>query len=432
MYNKFRKWSRFSAAALLTGSLLLGSLPAAPSAFAATAPVAATPSQIAAHESYRIVAIGDSLTAGYEFGFTESSSPYGYVERVYEQALFRGRAEVVNYGVLGLRVEGLDAWLSAAQGGRAVQTADIAGASADPRAAAILARTASLAEDLRQADLVVLTIGANNFTSLMDIVGKSPEEIAAWRTDTLDAYAASLTASIEKLLELQPAARIVVSDFYSPAPNLAAAGITASQYKLFQETIGLVQERLGEVVAGFDDRGSDVRAAYSAEAFVGKELAMTYIMRRDIHPNQTGYAAIGGAFAETIWGEERRVAPRADGVDISVVVNGREVITVNRPVIKNNRTYLAIKDIADAMQATTVWDAKTKSATIGSGDREVVLQIDGTAMRVNGQQVPIDTPAYLQPMNGEMKTYVPLAVLADGLGFQVVYSAPTKTAFINK
>lgn len=431
MYSNFRKLGKISAAALLTGTLLLGALPAGAGA-APAAPTAVTQNVAADNEPYRIVALGDSLTAGYEFGFTESSVAYGYVERVYEQALFRGRTEVANYGILGLRAEGLDAWVSAARDGRAVLPSAIPGAATDPRAEQIIARTAQLGKDLQQADLVVITIGANNFTALIDMVNKSQEEILTWRSETINQYEASLESVIRTILEVRPEVSIVVSDFYSPVPNSSIAGITHAQYQLFQESIQLIQGRLGEVVQRFSTAGSDVRAAYSAEAFVGKELGMTYIMRRDIHPNQVGYAAIGGAFAQSIWGDERAVAARPEGVGISVVVDRSELITVNRPVLKENRTYLAIKDIADAMKATTVWDGKSKTATIRSGGREVVLQINSSVMRVNGQPVAIDTPAYLQPMNGEMKTYVPLAVLADGLGFQVVYSAPTKTAFINK
>ncbi|MFS0723921.1 stalk domain-containing protein [Paenibacillus sp. 1P07SE] len=433
LYSNIRKLGKISAAILLSCTFVIGALPASGAAAAANAaPPSAAAQSSAVHEPYRIVAIGDSLTAGYELGFTEDSKPYGYVERIYEQALFRGRTEVANYGILGLRTEGLDAWLAAARDGREITPAEIAGAAVDPRADAIVKSTAQLGRDLQQADLVVITIGANNFTELMDQMNQSREAIDSWRTAALDAYEASLESAVRTLLEIRPEASIVVSDFYSPVPNLPIAGITAAQYQLFQDTIGLIKERLASVVQRFETAGSDVRAAYSADAFVGKEASMTYIIRRDIHPNQTGYAAIGGAFALSIWGDERQVAPRAEGVSISVVVDGSEMLTVNRPVLKQDRTYLAIKDIADAMKATTVWDAKAKTATIRSGSREVVLQIDSAVMHVNGQPVAIDTPAYLQPMNGEMKTYVPLAVLADGLGFQVVYSANTKTAFINR
>lgn len=70
--------------------------------------IAAKPAQAAeAVDDYLIVALGDSITAGYEPGMTEQSVPYGFVERLREQGLFHERTSAVNYGILGLTSEGL-------------------------------------------------------------------------------------------------------------------------------------------------------------------------------------------------------------------------------------------------------------------------------------------------------------------------------------
>ncbi|MNL89948.1 hypothetical protein D3C87_2206180 [compost metagenome] len=52
-------------------------------------------------------------------------------------------------------------------------------------------------------------------------------------------------------------------------------------------------------------------------------------------------------------------------------------------------------------------------------------------MAVNGQKVQVVGPAFLQKSGKEVKTYLPLAALASGLGFDVQYSAQLRTAFIN-
>ncbi|GJM76153.1 hypothetical protein HMSSN036_83690 [Paenibacillus macerans] len=41
-------------------------------------------------------------------------------------------------------------------------------------------------------------------------------------------------------------------------------------------------------------------------------------------------------------------------------------------------------------------------------------------------------PAFLQTIGGEHKTYVPLTLLAQGLGLDVQYSAKMKTVFVNE
>jgi hypothetical protein len=92
---------------------------------------------------------------------------------------------------------------------------------------------------------------------------------------------------------------------------------------------------------------------------------------------------------------------------------------------------VAIQDIVNAVGATTKWENKTSSATITYGDKTVVVTIGKKFVKVNGTNVPIDTPAFLHKVGKEDKTYVPLAVIASGLGFDVQYSAKQRTAFIN-
>ncbi|MBD2848558.1 hypothetical protein IDH44_25550, partial [Paenibacillus sp. IB182496] len=115
MSGKFRKWSPALGAIALSAALLAPlTAPATAAPQTGAQPPAAARAEAIAPQTYRIVGIGDSLTAGYEHGFTLDSVPYGYVERVYEQALFRGRSSYVNYGLLGLRAGGLARWLDAA------------------------------------------------------------------------------------------------------------------------------------------------------------------------------------------------------------------------------------------------------------------------------------------------------------------------------
>ena len=97
MYSKFRKITAQGMTLALIMLLL-----------ASQTVLAASNTNVASQgAAYKIIAIGDSVTAGYEHGFTEQSNPYGFAEHVYEQALFHGlRTEYANYGVLGLRTDG--------------------------------------------------------------------------------------------------------------------------------------------------------------------------------------------------------------------------------------------------------------------------------------------------------------------------------------
>jgi hypothetical protein len=138
------------------------------------------------------------------------------------------------------------------------------------------------------------------------------------------------------------------------------------------------------------------------------------------------------AFAEAIWGEYRQISPREPGVPLTVVVDGKELNTPYKPVVVQGRTFVAIKDIVLAMGATLHWDAKTETATILYNGIESKLKIGSSTMYVNKQSVAVDVPAFLHTVGKEKKTYVPLAVLAQGLGFDVQYRSKIRTVFVNR
>ncbi|WP_165867356.1 stalk domain-containing protein [Paenibacillus pinisoli] len=446
MYSKLRNvWNRAAIAATVAGCLTFSV-----AASAAQAPAAA-PS-----DTYDIVVLGDSLAAGYQLGFTEASVPYGYAEHVYEQALFQGlRAEYTNYGIIGLRSEGLSKWLDAAAKGQAVKEADIQPGLIDPRAAAMFGKTQELAQDLKDAELVLITIGGNDFLWMLNDLGvetafnqlpaDKQTQLKSQLDTLLEGFEKQLKTSLDTIQKLQPKAEIVIANQYLPiyiqfreektyfVPDSTAKFLTDGQARLL--------ETLQAVVADYSKQGLNVKIADASAAIEKDALKFTSIRasdeqgnpKPDIHPTAAGYAALGKSFSEPLWGAYKTVKPRKANVPISIVVGGKEVITDYAPVIKKGRTFLSLREVTEALGAELQWNAATSTATITLEDRTVAITVGATTISVNGKSVPLNAePAYLQQFSGEKKTYVPLAALSDGLGFQVVYRDTLKTAFINR
>ncbi|MCR2806131.1 stalk domain-containing protein [Paenibacillus soyae] len=444
MYSKLRKTAGIAVAAAVVASCLTQG------AALSAAETAATP------ETYDIVALGDSLAAGYEHGFTAESVPYGFVEHVYEQALFQGlRAEYENYGVIGLKSEGLSKWVAAAAAGEASVGKDsIQPGLSDPRADQIFAQTAQLKKDLQEAELVLIAIGGNDFLSLIKNLqnGDSPaayEDMApadqqALQTaldSLLSGYEQQLKATIEEVRKLQPNAQIVVANQYLPIPFAKIKGevmyyIPQSTAEFLVDGQAKLLEILEDVIGEFEAEQVDIKMADAAAAIEKNVLIYTNVGKKgeeqDVHPTRDGYAAMGKAFAEAIFGEFKTVSKKPAGVPISVVVNGKELKTSYTPRVKNGRTFVAIADITDAIGAARTWDAKTNTATIKLKNRTVELTIGAKTIKVDGKTVPLNAePAYFEQFPGEKKTYVPLAALSEGLGLQVEYREILDTAFIN-
>ncbi|MHA7965783.1 stalk domain-containing protein [Paenibacillus sp. CAU 1782] len=448
MYSNLRKTLKKAGVVMIAAACLLTTSAVYGASNAAKAP--------APGQNYDIVVLGDSLAAGYQKGFTADSVPYGFAEHVYEQALIRGyRANYDNYGILGLRTGPLNKWLSEAAQGKTSTVAGIQPDVVDPRASAILARSAALKEDLTEADLVLVSIGGNDFLAMVEALDASTpfKDLSADKKNALQqdidqriqSYKSELNGILNTVHTLQPNAEIVVANQYLPVPFLTFNDtvtylIDQSTALFLKEGQAKLNSEVSSVVKDLKAQGVNISIADAASAIEKNILGFTSISATgadgkpepDIHPTEKGYAELGKAYATAVWGSYATLQPRKSGVPISVVVGGKEVVTKYDPLIKQGRTFLALSTVIEALGADLKWDAKSSTATISTGGRTVSITIGASTIIVDGKKVPLNAePAYLEQFPGEKKTYVPLAALSEGLGFQVVYRASLKAAFIN-
>ncbi|MFD0589842.1 stalk domain-containing protein [Paenibacillus sp. GCM10027627] len=449
MYSNLRKTlGRAAAAAVIAGCLLQAT---SVSLVKAEAPAAG------ASSSYDIVVLGDSIAAGYEHGFTEKSVPYGFGEHVYEQALFQGyRAEYSNFGILGLKSEGLSKWLLAAEAGKTVTKSDIQASLADPRAESFFKATDKLGSEMREAELVLVSIGGNDFLQLLAKMNANTDfaaspkaaqdELSVFFSDLIANYAKQLDSTFAAIQKLQPKAEVVIANQYLPVPFLTVNGqitylIPNSTAQFLVNGQKNLLAQLQDVVSKYAKQGLDVKIADAASAIEKSILSYTSINATDSegkpdpdsHPTRAGYAQLGAAYTEPLWGAYKKVQERKPNVPISVVVGGKEIVTKYAPTIRKGRTFISIADITDAIGAKRTWNAKTQTASIQLDGRTVDITIGAKTIRIDGKTVPLNAdPAFLNQFPGEKKTYIPLAALSEGLGLQVVYRDTLKTAFINR
>ncbi|WP_416292341.1 stalk domain-containing protein [Paenibacillus illinoisensis] len=438
--KRTRTWNNTSAALtafMLAGMMLFAStaLPAhAADTSTSTLPASTTTGAAnvkkdaaAVTKAFRIVTLGDSITVGYEPN--AKGLPYGYVERLQEQGLLHGRTQVDNYGIAGLKSIGLKNFISAINEGKTLTSAAIQPNLPDPRAGQMGANIAAIRESVAGANLVAITIGGNDVSELLGTANTlSDSELEAKVKELLASYTANVSEVINTIHAINPGAQIVIADQYQPMPEVAGKALYA---KLMEASEGFTATIDG-IASQFTAQGMDVKVAHVAKEFIGGEGTMTHMIKdRDFHPNQFGYEAIAKVFAETIWGDYTKLTAPAAGEPMNIIVSGKTLNTPYKPIIRNGKNFVAIQDIVNAVGATTVWDNKTSTATITYGDRKVAVKIGANAVQVNGASVAVDTPAFLNKVGKESKTYVPLAMVAEGLGFDVQYVAKLKTVFVN-
>lgn len=88
-----------------------------------------------------------------------------------------------------------------------------------------------------------------------------------------------------------------------------------------------------------------------------------------------------------------------------------------KPIIKNNRTLVPVRYIAQSFGANVEWDQKTKTVSVTQGDKNIELKIDDFEMNVNGHITRLD----VAPEIIDNRTYLPLRAISEALEKKVFY-----------
>lgn len=107
-------------------------------------------------------------------------------------------------------------------------------------------------------------------------------------------------------------------------------------------------------------------------------------------------------------------------------VNGIAETLDTAPIIRDSRTMLPVRFVAEKLGATVEWDGATSTATITKGETVIKITIGADNALVNGESTALDVPAFIE----NSRTYMPVRFVAEKLGATVVWDGATSTATI--
>lgn len=116
--------------------------------------------------------------------------------------------------------------------------------------------------------------------------------------------------------------------------------------------------------------------------------------------------------------------------ETTFTVNGVEQTMDVAPYLSNDRTYLPVRYVAQALgvaDSNIMWNAADQSVIIIKGDRIIKLVIGSTTMLINGVPFTMDVaPEIVDPG----RTMLPLRWVAQALGADVQWDAATQTVTV--
>ncbi len=138
-------------------------------------------------------------------------------------------------------------------------------------------------------------------------------------------------------------------------------------------------------------------------------------------------SAVGGKLITEVQSPEKTEIKMTLG-DLSAYVNGAKKTLDAAPVIKNSRTMLPIRFVAESLGASVLWDDVTRTVTVKSEAAPVEKVTGANTARVNGNEISLDSAAFIE----NSRTYLPVRFVAENLGASVLWDDATKTVTIVK
>ncbi|MGN0312427.1 MAG: stalk domain-containing protein, partial [Lachnospiraceae bacterium] len=123
--------------------------------------------------------------------------------------------------------------------------------------------------------------------------------------------------------------------------------------------------------------------------------------------------------------EDRPVIVLAIG-KTEAIVFGEVVVNDVAPVIRNERTMLPARFVAEALGAEVTWNPEMKKVVITKDERVLEIFIDQSFAFVDNKSVELDSPAFIE--NG--RTYLPVRFISEGLDAEVQWNALTQQVYI--
>jgi len=97
------------------------------------------------------------------------------------------------------------------------------------------------------------------------------------------------------------------------------------------------------------------------------------------------------------------------------------------PMIKNGRTMLPARFVAENLGAEVIWNSnEPKNIIVRKDDTEIVMEIGSTLAYVNGEKAELDSPPFIE----NDRTYTPVRFICESLDSSVLWNGDTQQVTI--
>ncbi|MFD2614197.1 copper amine oxidase N-terminal domain-containing protein [Paenibacillus gansuensis] len=111
---------------------------------------------------------------------------------------------------------------------------------------------------------------------------------------------------------------------------------------------------------------------------------------------------------------------------IKAYVNGEEPKFDTQPMVQKGKVLVPFRAIAEALDATVTYDAKTKTILVVKGSVKLTLVVNGKAAYINGKKVVLEVAA----QSVKSRIVVPIRFVSESLNSNVTWDQESQSIII--
>jgi hypothetical protein len=116
---------------------------------------------------------------------------------------------------------------------------------------------------------------------------------------------------------------------------------------------------------------------------------------------------------------------------VKLIIDGKTVSTDPEAFIKDGRTLVPIRLIAEELGAEVNWDNESRTVHISKGDMQVVLTIDSRLIEYTSNNKTTFNLCDVAPLINESHTFVPIRIVSNALGVGIQWDNDKEAVIID-
>ncbi len=113
---------------------------------------------------------------------------------------------------------------------------------------------------------------------------------------------------------------------------------------------------------------------------------------------------------------------------VQLMMDGKVIAPDVLPLVKNGRTLVPVRVIAEGLGAEVAWNQATLTATIRRDGQTVTLRLNDKTAYINGKAVRMETP----PVTVQQRMLLPLRFVGEALGATVGWEESSRMVVVNR